>query len=210
MKFRTVLSGTLALAAGLEVQANNSDHAIEFGISYLDASGFNAYGTDTSRNLFEGLEQNNSVPYIGYRFTNNNWRLRVGYQDYGRFTRDGIAPDSNIFSDQGVGLQVITSFLVKEDITNFNVDLTRLFPINDHWTFEAGPSINFTKQRASVTNTTFQVNALKKNRNSEQLGALVGLNYALNDQFDVSMNYRFNQASKLDLHTVGVNLAWTF
>jgi predicted porin len=210
MKYGKIISGLLLLSAGFESSANDSNHALEVGISYLEASGFNAYGTDNPINEFEGLKQNSAVPYIGYRYTNNNWRVRFGYQDYGSFKRNGISPSSDVFNQGGLNLPVLTPFTVKEDISNFNLDLTRLFPINDQWTFEAGPSINFVKQRASVINTSNQVRLLKTNRSNEQLGALVGMSYAFNDQLDLTMNYRFNKASDIDLHTFGLNLAWTF
>ena len=210
MKYRTIISGFLALLIGTEVLANESNHAIELGVSYLDASGFNNYGTDNPNNAFTGIKQNNSVPYLGYRYTNNNWRLRLGYQDYGSFKRNGTSPTSDVFDQGGINLPVLTPFQVKQQVSNFNLDITRLFPINQQWTFEAGPSINFVKQQGSVTNTLNQLRLLKNNRTSEQLGALIGINYVFNDQFDVSMNYRFNQATDIDLHTLGVNLAWTF
>ncbi len=210
MKYRRIISGFLVLSAVSEVSANDSNHALELGISYVDASGFNAFGTDNANNGFEQLRQDNSAPYIGYRYTNNNWRVRFGYQDYGSFKRNGTSPNSDVFGQGGINLPVETPFEVKEEISNFNLDLTRLFAINDQWTFEAGPSINFVKQRAAVTNTSNQVRLLKTNRSSEQLGTLIGLNYAFNDQLDVSMNYRFNQASNIDLHSFGVNLGWTF
>ena len=210
MKYRKIICGFLALSTVSEVLANDSNHALELGVSYLDASGFNAYGADRPINAFEGLKQDSTVPYIGYRYTKNNWRVRVGYQDYGSFKRSGTSPDSDVFGQGGISLTVVTPFTVKEYISSFNLDLTRLFPINNQWTFEAGPSINLVKQRATVVNTSNQVRLLKANRNSEQLGALMGMNYAVNDQLDLSMNYRFNKASDIDLHTIGINLGWTF
>lgn len=210
MKIRLIISGLLALSVAPNVIANDSKHALELGVSYLDASGFNAYGTDNARNVLSGAEQSDSVPYLGYRYTNNNWRVRVGYQDYGSFKRAGLSPDSDVFDQGGLSLSVETPFQVKEEVSNINLDLTRLFSINDQWTFEVGPSVNFVKQRATVVNTSNQVRLLKINNNRVQVGALVGMSYAFSEQFDVNMNYRFNQASKVDLHTLGVNLAWTF
>ena len=210
MKSSTIIGGFLALSVGSDVLANDSNHALELGVSYLNTSGFNAYGTNNPSNTFEGLRQNDSVPYFGYRYTNNNWRLRVGFQDYGSLKRNGTSPDSDVFGQGGLNLPVVTSFTLKEDLSSFNLDLTRLFPINDQWTIEAGPSMNLVKQRASVINTSGQFTLLKSNRSSEQLGALVGMNYAFNDNFDVTLNYRFNKASNIDLHTVGLNLAWIF
>lgn len=210
MKFRTLISGFLVLSTASGAFANDSNHALELGVSYLDASGFNAYGTDRSVNVFEGLKHDDAVPYIGYRFTRNNWRVRAGFQDFGSFKRHGVSPDSDVFGEGEVSAPVVTPFQVKEDIKNFNLDITRVFRINNDWTFEAGPSINYVKQRASVLDISDQEILLKETENKVQLGALVGVNYAFNSQLDLGMNYRFNQASDIDMHTFSVNLGWTF
>ncbi|MFV0542561.1 MAG: outer membrane protein [Marinicella pacifica] len=210
MKLRQLIGGIFALSAATGVLANDSDHALELGVSYLDASGFNAYGIDRPENEFEDVNNDDVVPYIGYRFTKNNWRVRAGFQDYGSVTRKGVSPDSDIFGIGDASAPVVTLFHVKEDVRNFNLDLTRLFSINDQWTFEVGPSINFVKQRASVVNLLSDEVLLKDTDNNVELGAFMGVNYALNSQVDLGFNYRFNQAADIDLHTFGVNLGWTF
>ena len=211
MKYNILVSGFLALSVGTEVLASESNHAVELGMSFQDSSGFNGYGTDIPRNSIEQkIGYDDFVPYIGYRYTNSNWRLRFGYQDFGSFSRNGVSPDSDVFGRGGLNLPVVTPFRVKEDINNINIDLTRLFPINDQWTFEAGPSINLIKQSVLITVTSNQVRFLKESKNSQQLGLLVGMNYAINNHADVSMIYRFNQVSDIKLHTLGINLGWIF
>ena len=71
MKNRLIISGLLALSVAPNVFANDSKHALELGVSYSDASGFNAYGTDNARNVFcdktskdEGCKRFESVHFI--------------------------------------------------------------------------------------------------------------------------------------------------
>lgn len=210
MKYRKLFCGLLALSATSGVLANESSHALELGVSYLDSSGFNAYGTDRPLNVFEGSDHKDAVPYIAYRFTYNNWRVRAGFQDYGTLTRNGISPDSDIFGRGGFGSPAETPFKVEEDIRSFSLDLTRLFTINNAWTFEVGPSVNYVKQRASVVNLFNDGVLLKETENNVELGAFMGVNYAFNNQIDLGFNYRFNQADDIDLHTFGAHLGWTF
>lgn len=210
MKFRQLIGGIFMLSAATGVLANGSGHALELGVSYLDASGFNAHGTDRPENVFGGVKQDDVVPYIGYRLTHNNWRVRAGFQDYGTVTRKGISPDSDIFGTGDASTPVVTPFHVKEEIRNFNLDLTRMFSLTNQWTFEIGPSINFVKQRASVVNLLSDEVVFKDTENNVELGALMGVNYAFSNQVDLGFNYRFNQAGDIDLHTFGAQLGWTF